>query len=130
VDTDSTSKERLIMGLIYIHQKVRKRKKLPLTPSLIKAREEHKKFLDSIGYKKIARKHFQAFNDINYTFGREEDKPKEKQIPLSNKIGTGGQKSKDEAWKLEASKRFTVAPAYNKGAYQVISKQDVKDIGK
>ena len=43
MDTDSTSKERLIMGLIYIHQKVRKRKKLPLTP-LIKAREEHKKF--------------------------------------------------------------------------------------
>ena len=64
------------MGLIYIHQKVRKRKKLPLTPSLIKAREEHKKFIDSIGYKKNARKHFQAFNDINYTFGREEDKTK------------------------------------------------------
>ena len=40
------------MGLIFIHQKVRKRKKLPLTPSLIKAREEHKKFLDSIGHKK------------------------------------------------------------------------------
>jgi hypothetical protein len=25
---------------------------------------------------------------------------------------------------------FTVAPAYNKGAYQVISKDDIKDIGK
>ena len=25
---------------------------------------------------------------------------------------------------------FTIAPAYNKGAYQVISKRDIKDIGR
>lgn len=25
---------------------------------------------------------------------------------------------------------FTVAPAYNKGAYQVISKENIKDIGR
>ena len=25
---------------------------------------------------------------------------------------------------------FTIAPAYNKGAYQVISKKDIKDIGR
>lgn len=37
---------------------------------------------------------------------------------------------KDESWKLEASKNFTVAPAYNKGAYQVIPKNDIKHIGK
>ena len=28
------------------------------------------------------------------------------------------------------SKKFTIAPAYNKGGYQVISKSDIKDIGK
>jgi hypothetical protein len=33
-------------------------------------------------------------------------------------------------WKLEESKNFTVAPAYNKGAYQVISKSNIKDIGR
>jgi len=33
-------------------------------------------------------------------------------------------------YKLEASKKFTVAPAYNKGGYQVINKNDIKDIGK
>ena len=36
----------------------------------------------------------------------------------------------DQSWKQEASKNFTVAPAYNKGAYQVIPSTDVKHIGK
>ena len=36
----------------------------------------------------------------------------------------------DNSWKVEESKKFTVAPAYNKGAYQVIPKGDVKWIGK
>ena len=30
----------------------------------------------------------------------------------------------------EEQKEFTLAPAYNKGPYQVISKQYVKDIGR
>jgi hypothetical protein len=30
----------------------------------------------------------------------------------------------------ETEREFTVAPAYNKGAYQVISRQNVKDIGR
>ena len=33
-------------------------------------------------------------------------------------------------WRLEESKKFTVAPAYNKGAYQVITKSNIKDIGR
>jgi hypothetical protein len=36
----------------------------------------------------------------------------------------------DNSWKVEESKKFTVAPAYNKGAYQVIPRGDVKWIGK
>lgn len=32
--------------------------------------------------------------------------------------------------KLQVAKNYTVAVAYNKGAYQVISKANVKDIGK
>ena len=36
----------------------------------------------------------------------------------------------DQSWKAEESKNFTVAPAYNKGAYQVIPKRDIKHIGK
>ena len=38
--------------------------------------------------------------------------------------------AKDNSWKVEASKKFTVAPAYNKGAYQVIPRDDVEHIGK
>ena len=47
---------------------------------------------------------------------------------LSKKM-SGGTKPVDN-WRLEESKKFTIAPAYNKGAYQVITKANVKDIGK
>lgn len=33
-------------------------------------------------------------------------------------------------FKLEVSSQYTVAVAYNKGAYQVIGKNNLKDIGK
>ena len=39
-------------------------------------------------------------------------------------------KNIDNSWKLEESKKFTVAPAHNKGAYQVIPKEDIEWIGK
>ena len=40
------------------------------------------------------------------------------------------QPADDQSWKAEESKNFTVAPAYNKGAYQVIPASDIKHIGK
>ena len=43
---------------------------------------------------------------------------------------TGHCTTADNSWKVEESKKFTVAPAYNKGAYQVIPRGDVKWIGK
>lgn len=36
----------------------------------------------------------------------------------------------DASFKKEISSKYTVAPAYNKGAYQVISVENVKDIGR
>jgi hypothetical protein len=33
-------------------------------------------------------------------------------------------------WKVQASAGYTIAPAYNKGAYQVISEDSIEDIGK
>ena len=44
-------------------------------------------------------------------------------------IPSGGTKPVHN-WRLEESKNFTIAPAYNKGGYQVISKDNVKHIGK
>jgi hypothetical protein len=37
---------------------------------------------------------------------------------------------KDDSYKKEVSKNYTVSIAYNKGAYQVIPKDEVKHIGK
>jgi len=48
----------------------------------------------------------------------------------SGGMGIGSSASADTSWKVEESKNFTVAPAYNKGAYQVIGKSSIKDIGR
>ena len=55
------------------------------------------------------------------------------QLICNQKVGgsipSGGTKPVNN-WRLEESKKFTIAPAYNKGAYQVITKNNVKDIGR
>ena len=52
-------------------------------------------------------------------------------LPVTSTRKGAGQGTKvDNSWKIEASKKFTVAPAYNKGAYQVIPPSDVEHIGK
>ena len=55
------------------------------------------------------------------------------QLICNQKVGgsipSGGTKPVNN-WRLEESKKFTIAPAYNKGGYQVISKDKVKHIGK
>jgi hypothetical protein len=54
-----------------------------------------------------------------------------KYIPSLN--STGGVDScskKDNTEQLKVSSNYTIAPAYNKGAYQVITKESIKDIGR
>ena len=55
------------------------------------------------------------------------------QLICNQKVGgsipSGGTKPVHN-WRLEESKNFTIAPAYNKGGYQVISKDNVKHRGK
>ena len=36
----------------------------------------------------------------------------------------------DNSWKIEASKNFTIVPAYNKGPYMVVNKNDLKTAGR
>lgn len=50
------------------------------------------------------------------------------QYPSQDDIGVAVKK--DAAYKQEVSSKYTIAPAYNKGAYQVISRENVKDIGR
>jgi len=39
-------------------------------------------------------------------------------------------KSPTNQEKIDISSGYTIAPAYNKGAYQVIGRENIKDIGK
>ena len=63
-------------------------------------------------------------------------KPSSKTMQTSNKtMYPSAEVSKyktpeDTSYKKEISKQYTVSIAYNKGAYQVIPKSEVKDIGK
>ena len=55
----------------------------------------------------------------------------EKIPSLLHKGGGHGQKNLEwEREKLKISSQYTIAPAYNKGAYQVIPKEDIEWIGK
>ena len=126
------------MGLFYVHQGRSKKKKLPETESLKKARLEHRKFLISKGIdpdRKVNRKDFKVIPNWWET-------PVKTSAPLAHSVEqlicnqqvvcsnrTRGTKPVNN-WRLEESKKFTVAPAYNKGAYQVISKSNIKDIGR
>ncbi len=59
---------------------------------------------------------------------REAEEHREKYPSL---VSTGYTPTKyDDSYKKEASKNFTVAIGYNKGGYQVIPKNEIKDIGK
>jgi len=49
------------------------------------------------------------------------------------KSAADGKGTKNTTWdneKKQISSGYTVAPAYNKGAYQVIGKSNIKDIGR
>jgi len=57
-------------------------------------------------------------------------KIKEEQERYPSLESTGYTAQPNTQYKNEVSKRYTVAIAYNKGGYQVISKDNIKDIGK
>lgn len=111
----------------------RKRKSKP-TESLLKAQEEHREFLRSMGINplhKIERGPLQA-----------EDRERKTLPPLSNGVGNGYVRSVDDwKWKnrqespetikeIEA-KKLRVAPAYAKGGTQYITPgSDPKTLGR
>ena len=100
-------------------------KKPKLTPKDIEARKEHEKFLKKMG---VGRKHSWRFTKPT----PEAHKPVEhiEEHKLSNRIGgRGGYKRsfEEQRDRLEVSKQFSIGPAYNKGPYQVLSREDSKD---
>ena len=101
----------------------RKRKKLNKSKSLLKAELEHRKFLKNIrGCSSSERAHALQSGGSRFdpVYLHQPDL-----APLSNVIPVGAAPKKKVI-----DHNFTIAPAYNKGAYQVISKNNIKDIGR
>ena len=114
---------------------IRRARRRKPTKSYLVALIKHIKFLRSLGFKVDSKGKMKK----RYTFKR---KPfvaaaavaqQVEQLICNQKVGgsipSGGTKPVNN-WRLEESKKFTIAPAYNKGGYQVISKDNVKHIGK
>ncbi len=107
------------MHPMYNHLGRSKRRKQKKSASLLKAKKEHQKYIEGLIKVKIS--------------------SKPPPLKTDKKINTiKDEKSIDEYnWspclrkkRYTTTKTYTIAPAYNKGAYQVISKQHIKDIGK
>ena len=122
------------MAIIYTNQSsgaIRKARKKKPTKSYLDALQKHIKFLKKLGFNCDDNGRIKLTTDGRYSFDIAERTMKEpiNTIPLSNKIGQGGTKP-DNRWTIEASKNFTIAPAYNKGPYMVVAKEDIKTAGR
>ena len=107
----------------------RLRNKKP-TKGYLSALVEHIKFLKSLGFKidskgKMKRR-FKKSAPLAHSV---EQLICNQQVACSNQAG-GTTTKPINNWRLQESKKFTIAPAYNKGGYQVISKENIKNIGK
>ena len=63
-----------------------------------------------------------------------EDTTRQTTLPepkLSNRITRGGTRNwKETQERLEVSKQYSIVPAYNKGPYMVVAKEDLKTAGR
>ena len=122
------------MAIIYTNNSsgaIRRMKKRKPTKAYKEALKKHIKYLQKLGFNCDDNGRIQLTERGGYYLDvaertYEEPKP---QIQMSNKIGHGGTKP-DNSWKIEASKNFTIVPAYNKGPYMVVNKSDLKTAGR
>ena len=114
-----------LLPVYYTTLNTRKRRKSKKSKSLLEAERKHAKFL-----RKIMGKPGGANGTIGVSeYQGESHRPAEGSIPslppLSNTIPVGA-----TGKRKVFEHNFTIAPAYSKGAYQVISREDIKDIGR
>ena len=122
------------MAIIYTHNTsgaIRRLRRKKPTKAYKEALKKHIKYLQKLGFNCDDNGRIQLTERGGYYLDvaertYEEPKP---QIQMSNKIGHGGTKP-DNRWKIEASKSYTIAPAYNKGPYMVVAKEDIKTAGR
>ena len=122
------------MAIIYTNNSsgaIRRLRNKKPTKAYKEALKKHIKYLQKLGFNCDDNGRIQLTERGGYYLDvaertYEEPKP---QIQMSNKIGHGGTKP-DNRWKIEASKAYTIAPAYNKGPYMVVAKEDIKTAGR
>ena len=126
------------MAIIYTNQSsgaIRRLRNKKPTKAYKEALKNHIKYLKKLGFNCDDNGRIQLTTSGGYYLDvaeRTMPEPREKtlsDVPMSNKIGAGGTKP-DNSWKIEASKNFTIAPAYNKGPYMVVNKSDLKTAGR
>ena len=126
------------MAIIYTNNSsgaIRRLKRKKPTKAYLEALSKHIKYLKKLGFDCDDKGRIKLTTDGRYTIDvAERTMPVEREqtlsdVPMSNKISHGGTKP-DNRWKIEASKNFTIAPAYNKGPYMVVAKEDIKTAGR
>ena len=114
-----------LLPVYYTTLNTRKRKSRKKSKALIEAERKHAKYLKHIMGKPGGANGTIGVNE----YQGESHHPAEGSIPslppTSNVIPVGV-----AARRKIPKHNFTIAPAYNKGAYQVISRRDIKDIGR
>ena len=105
------------------------------TKSYITSLINHIKFLKNLGFKFDTKGNMKRRRKKSAPLAHSvEQLICNQQVVCSNRTrGTtleGSSTIQSDNWRLKESKKFTIAPAYNKGGYQVISPSNIKDIGK
>ena len=110
----------------------RKRKTKGLTARDRQAQADYALYLKSLGVtpkKRNIRKDYTAFADTN-TFNNPRQTVSHPYYSApSSEPGTAMQK-RDDRDRLAVSSQYSIAPAYNKGPYMVIAREDLKTAGK
>ena len=114
-----------LLPCYYTTTNTRKRKQRKRTKSERKADAEHEKFLKKMGITNRSVAQSGSASALGAEGQGFKSSHSDQLPPLSNNIPVGVTPKRKVY-----DHNFTIAPAYNKGAYQVISKQNVKDIGR
>lgn len=124
------------MAIIYTNNSsgaIRRLKAKKPTKSYLDALAKHIKWLRSKGFNvNDSGKIILSMRKIIMSLGvSNKEKPKQKEIKTSTYMGNGKQISwKEKQERLEISKQYSIAPAYNKGPYMVVAKEDIKTAGR
>ena len=111
-----------LMHPMYNHVGRSKKKKRKKPQSLLVAEKSHQKWLSSMGLDKKPKRVNRTMISVNY----HTEKPVEEKKTFSQPDWSPCVKKPER----KTEKTYTVAIAYNKGAYQVISPKHIKDIGR